>query len=114
MPEGDWTQFGALGFFSGAVKYAKDIELRDVDGEVILDLGEVDATCEVTVNGTPVEVLIGEPYRTDITDFVHPGLNRVEVLVYSTLANHYRTIPSPYRGEPRAGLIGPVNILLKK
>lgn len=114
MPEGDWTQFGALGFFSGAVKYVKNIELRDIDGEVILDLGEVDATCEVTVNGTPVEVLIGEPYRTDITDFVHPGLNRVEVLVYSTLANHYRTIPSPYRGTPRAGLIGPVNILLKK
>lgn len=114
MPEGDWTQFGALGFFSGAVKYVKNVELRDVEGQVILDLGEVDATCEVTVNGVPVEVLIGKPYRTDITDFVHPGQNSVEVLVYSTLANHYRTIPSPYRGTPRAGLIGPVNILLKK
>ena len=114
MPEGDWTQFGALGFFSGAVKYARDIELRDVDGQVILDLGEVDATCEVTVNGKPVEVLIGKPYRTDITDFVHSGINRVEIMVCSTLANHYRTIPSPYRGTPRAGLIGPVNILLRK
>ena len=34
----------------------------------------------------------------------------IEVLVYSTLSNHYQTIPTPYKGDPVAGLIGPVNI----
>jgi hypothetical protein len=29
----------------------------------------------------------------------------------STLANHYQTIPSQYRGDPKAGLIGPVRLL---
>jgi hypothetical protein len=36
-----------------------------------------------------------------------PGNNRLEVLVYSTLANHYQTIPSRDRGNPKSGLFGP-------
>lgn len=114
MPEGDWTDFGALKFFSGAVRYARNIVLNDVDGQVILDLGDIDATCEVSVNGIPAGVLIGKPYRVDITSLVREGTNRVEVTVFSTLANHYVTIPSPYKGTPRAGLLGPVKILSKK
>ncbi len=114
MPEGDWTQFGALKFFSGAVKYARDVTLSDVDGEVTLDLGDIDATCEVCVNGSLVGALIGKPYRIDVTSLVREGSNRIEVTVYSTLANHYITIPSPYKGQPRAGLLGPVKIMLKK
>lgn len=114
MPEGDWTQFGALKYFSGAVRYVKEVTLPDIDGEVILDLGDIDATCEVRVNGAPAGVLIGKPYRADITPFVRKGSNRLEITVRSTLSNHYVTIPSPYKGTPRAGLFGPVEILLKK
>jgi len=36
----------------------------------------------------------------------------IEVLVFNTLANHYQTIPSRYRGDPVSGLIGPVKILV--
>lgn len=111
MPEGDWTRQGALKFYSGAVRYSKDVMTGDPGTVVELDLGEVDATCEVSVNGSSPKVLIGSPYRTDITEYVHPGLNHIEVLVYSTLSNHYGTIPSPYRGTPHAGLIGPVRLL---
>ncbi len=114
MPEGDWTQYGALKFFSGAVRYARDIALNGVGGQVVLDLGDIDATCEVSVNGAPAGVLIGKPYSLDITPLVREGDNRIEVTVYSTLANHYVTIPSPYKGTPRAGLLGPVKILFKK
>lgn len=108
IPEGDWTAFGALGFYSGGILYEKDVDVRKSDGRVFLDLGEVDATCEVTVNGTLVKKLISRPYRVDVTDLLRPGLNHFSVLVYSTLSNHYRTTPSPYRGTPHAGLIGPV------
>ena len=66
----------------------------------------------VTVNGKPAGILIGRPYSVDITSLVQPGVNRIEVKVCSSLANHYGTIPSPYRGEPHAGLIGPVFITL--
>jgi hypothetical protein len=32
------------------------------------------------------------------------------VLVFNTLANHYVTIPTRYRGELTSGLLGPVTI----
>jgi hypothetical protein len=110
MPVGDWTQQGALKFYSGGVNYRHTFQLDDTNGRIRLDLGSVDATCEVAVNGHHVDVLINEPYVVDITDFVKTGDNEVDVLVYSSLANHYQTIPSPYKGTPHAGLLGPVVI----
>ena len=79
----------------------------------MLDLGEVDATCEVSVNGKRVDVLLASPYRLDISRYVRRGRNRIEVLVYSSLSNHYQTIPSPYQGTPHAGLIGPVKLIVE-
>ena len=114
MPEGDWTEQGALKFYSGSIRYSKDVMIDDPGAGVELDLGEVDATCEVSVNGGSPIVLIGSPYRADISEYVHAGLNRIEVLVYSTLSNHYGTIPSPYRGTPHAGLIGPVKLRISE
>jgi hypothetical protein len=32
------------------------------------------------------------------------------VLVYNTLANHYVTIPTRYRGDVTSGLLGPVTL----
>ncbi len=64
----------------------------------------------MSVNGSEPQVLLCSPYRLDITPLLRSGENRIDVLVYSSLANHYSTIPSPYRGTPRAGLIGPVTL----
>jgi len=108
MPVGDWTAQGAMRYFSGGVKYSRTIGLPDASGRWMLSLGDVDATCEVWVNGLKVDELLSIPYEVDVTDFVRTGENTVEVTVYSSLANHYQTIPTPYRGKPRAGLIGPV------
>ncbi len=110
MPVGDWTRQGALKFYSGGVNYKHAFLLDDTRGPVRLDLGSVDATCEVAVNGRFVDVLINKPYVLDITNYVKTGQNEVEVLVYSSLANHYQTIPSPYKGTAHAGLLGPVRI----
>ncbi len=107
---GDWSETGALLHYSGGMYYRKKLT---IPGEkAILDLGEVIATCEVKVNGKPVGIFINPPYRMDITSFINPGENAIEVLVYSTLSNHYQTIPTPYRGDPKAGLIGPVELLI--
>lgn len=109
MPARNWAELGALKYFSGGVRYVKSVHLNHLGQERIeLDLGLVDATCEVVVNGHLVDVLLNTPYKVDITDFVSEGDNTVEVLVYSSLSNHYQSIPSAYRGEPRAGLLGPV------
>ena len=78
----------------------------------MLDLGDVVATCEVKINGQSAGILIILPYQLDITKYTKAGQNNIEVLVYSTLSNHYQTIPTPYRNEPTAGLLCPVRILM--
>ena len=111
MPAGDWTAFGAMRYYSGAVSYSRRVYLDSHYDRVVLDLGDVDATCEVSINGSEPKILIGKPYRLDVTPFVKEGANTVEVVVRSSLANHYSTIPTPYRGKPGAGLMGPVKMI---
>ena len=62
------------------------------------------------MNGQPAGILVAPPWRVDISQQVKPGENRIEVLVFNTLANHYLTIPTRYRGELTSGLLGPVTL----
>jgi hypothetical protein len=78
--------------------------------QVSLNLGEVVASAEVRVNGHFAGVKVAPPWRLDITKFVKAGENRIEVLVCNTLANHYTTVPTRYRGQTTSGLLGPVQI----
>ncbi len=113
VPLGDWSQLGILNNYSGGVRYSTNFTLAEDDAKahVTLDLGRVIATAEVHLNGCDAGVRVAPPWRFDLTGLLIPGDNRLEVLVYSTLANHYQTIPSRYRGSPEAGLIGPVRLL---
>ena len=111
LAAGDWSQVGALRYYSGGMIYRKSISINSAASRrVMLDLGSVVATCEVKVNGKAVGVRMSPPYSVDITEYIHSGENDIEVLVYSTLSNHYQTLTTPYRGEPTAGLLGPVKI----
>ena len=112
LAAGDWSQAGALKYYSGGMIYKKSITLpENISAQrVVLDLGSVVATCEVKINGKAAGVMMSPPYSVDITKYLQAGENEVEVLVYSTLANHYQTQPTPYRGEPTAGIVGPVSI----
>ena len=111
MEAGNWTHYGAMKYYSGGVRYNKTIHISDsLQNKLILNLGKVDATCEVKINGHSVGILVSPPYKADITKYIHKGDNEVEVLVYSTLSNHYQTIPTPYRGKPISGLLGPVTL----
>jgi hypothetical protein len=111
---GDWSQTGALECYSGGAWYRRTVTLKPehLPGSLTLDLGKVVATAEVQVNGQLAGVRVAPPWRVDIAKHVRPGENRVEVLVFNTLANHYLTIPTRYRGEPTSGLLGPVSLEL--
>jgi len=113
LATGDWSKNGALKFYSGGMIYQKNIHLSDDilhSERVILDLGDVVATCEIKINGQTLGIKMSPPYSVDITQHLRAGDNEIEVLVYSTLANHYQTQPTPYRGEPVAGILGPAKI----
>lgn len=113
---GDWAATGQMTHYSGGLYYRKKLAFtaEQLKGVISLDLGEVVATCAVKVNGEEVATLMSKPYKVNISRFLKEGDNELEVLVYSTLSNHYQTIPSAYRGNPRAGLIGPVAIEIQK
>ena len=52
------------------------------------------------------------PWLVELNGTLKEGPNKIEVLVYNTLANHYQTIPSKYKGNPQSGLLVPVKLLL--
>jgi len=112
---GDWAKIEGLLSYSGGAWYRKTVSLPEVAGQrVMLDLGQVVASAEVRINGQLVGIKVAPPWRLDITKFVHAGENRVEVLVCNTLANHYTSIPTNYRGDTKSGLLGPVRLEISK
>ncbi len=115
LDAGDWSRIDGLWAYSGGAWYRKTAVLPDgvERGQVVLNLGAVGASAEVHVNGRKAGVKVAPPWKVDITDFVKGGENRVEILVYNTLANHYRTIPTRYGGSGVSGLLGPVAIELR-
>jgi len=112
---GDWSKTGALECYSGGAWYRKTVTLtpQQAGGRTTLDLGRVVATAEVRVNGQVGGIRVAPPWRVDITKLVKPGENRLEVLVFNTLANHYVTIPTRYRGDLTSGLLGPVTLIVR-
>jgi hypothetical protein len=115
MTAGDWSKAGALECYSGGAWYRRTVPLtaEQVRGRVLLHLGDVVATAEVRVNGRLAGIRVAPPWTVDISEHVQAGENRIEILVYNTLANHYLTIPTRYRGSLRSGLIGPVRLEIR-
>jgi hypothetical protein len=113
---GDWSQNDGLASYSGGAWYRRSVTLtaEQAQGRVVLDLGRVVASAEVHVNGRTAGVKVAPPWTLDVSTHVRPGENRIEVLVYNTLANHYSTIPTRYRGSPVSGLLGPVRLRLDR
>lgn len=112
MALGDWSQRGVLNNYSGAVAYTRHLVLSADEAQRItaLDLGKVTATAELRVNGVEAGVRVAPPWRFDVSGLLKAGENTLTVTVYNTLSNHYQTIPNQYRGQPVAGLFGPVRL----
>nr|MCU0781449.1 hypothetical protein [Akkermansiaceae bacterium] len=112
---GDWSKMGVLETYSGGAWYRRSFNLpATAAGKLVtLDLGHVVASAEVRVNGKPAGIKVAPPWTLDITEYVQPGQNRVEVLVCNTLANHYVTVPTHFRGKLDSGLLGPVSLQLQ-
>ncbi|GLX68441.1 glycosyl hydrolase [Paenibacillus glycanilyticus] len=111
---GDWSAIDGLTCYSGGAVYRKEVEWTREDDphayQVKLDLGAVSATAEIRVNGQNVQTLLAPPWHADIAKWLGKGSNLIEVKVYNTLANHYVTIPTRYRGDLISGLLGPVRL----
>lgn len=117
MALGDWSKLGVLNNYSGGVRYRAGLALTAGEAQaqrVTLDLGRVAGTAEVWVNGQRAGVRVAPPWRQEVGGLLRAGENTFDVLVCNTLANHYQTIPSRYRGDPVSGLLGPVRLLSRE
>ncbi len=112
LSPGDWSKAGVLETYSGGAWYRRTVPLtaQQASGVVMLDLGQVAASAEVLVNGKPAGIKVAPPWRLELSSLVTAGDNRLEILVCNTLANHYVTIPTHYRGSTVSGLLGPVRL----
>ncbi len=122
-----WTAHGDDGVrhFSGTATYTIDFQLSaDQHDALYLDLGRVKNLAEVTVNGKNLGVLWKKPFRVEVTDAVHSGMNHLEVRVTNLWPNRLIgdlnlpaekrftwTTYNPYKvNSPllESGLLGPV------
>jgi hypothetical protein len=117
----DWSLDSELRGLSGRGVYSTTFRASAADAgkQLILDLGNVKDVAEVTMNGRPTAALLLRPYQTDITDFVQPGDNLLEISVTNALFNSMALRePRTFHRGPTAnpsglmssGLIGPVQM----
>jgi hypothetical protein len=78
-------------YFAGTATYTQALDVPPdwlaADRRVVLDLGRVEVTAEVWLNGRLAGTVWKEPYRLDITDAVHAGANQLEVRVATLWTN---------------------------
>ena len=109
---GNWSEYQGLYSYSGGACYSQNISLTklELQQKIILNLGDVISSTKVFLNGKLVGEKCAPSWKFDITNYAIEGENNLEVYVYNTLANHYTTIPTRYRGSLKSGLIGPVTL----
>lgn len=129
-----WNEFEEPGirYYSGTAVYRLDFRLSKsqiVRSGVYLDLGNVLEMARVRINGKEVGVCWKPPYLLDVTEFVRPGNNNLEVEVVNMWVNrligdarqprekrytHTNITKFDHADDSllrRSGLLGPVRIV---
>ncbi len=100
---GPWDRQG-LPFYAEGVAYAEDFFVPEVAGRYRVSLPEwYGSVASVHVNGEPAGYIAYPPWEADVTEFMRPGKNTVEVTVIGTLKNTL----GPHHGNPQLGTAWP-------
>ncbi len=119
----DWRELDALRYVHGPVTYRHNIvvDTPDVGSRYVLDLGLVQGSASVAVNGQDVGRASLPPFVLDVGAALRPGTNTIEVEVRAPLRNLFlgrATAGDPlyanmleFEGQTvAAGLFGPVTL----
>lgn len=126
----DWTisQNDSIKYYSGTARYTIDFASPELEENetLLIELGNLTAMAKVKVNGTYAGGVWTYPYRLNITDFVNPGKNTLEIEVVNNWMNRLigdLNLPesqrktwcfvNPYNPQSPlqpSGLFGPVTI----
>ncbi len=79
----------AIRHYSGSASYSKTFNLDEIPSGLaaFLDLGDVRDLAMVRLNGRDVTTLWTPPFRANITAFLRPGENRLEIRVINAWVN---------------------------
>lgn len=89
----DWAAHpkDSINYYSGTATYTKNFTLPEKmfrSGlKWILNLGQVKIVAEVTLNGNKVDVLWMPPFEVDVTNYLKPGENKLEIAVTNQWSN---------------------------
>lgn len=111
-----WAQLG-LDWLSGGLRYTHSIQLDTVPQSALLDLGEVRGHVRLVINGHRAADLFCTPWSWQIADYLHEGVNTVEVEVFNTLGPYLDdTTPTwwVFPSQKLDGLFGPVTLHLDR
>lgn len=121
-------------YFSGIATYTKQVEVSQANidkGDVLIDLGEVYNIAEVWVNGKLAGTAWKPPFRVNISKYVTPGSNKIEIKTVNTWVNRLigdaqpgirddekitlttRPVYGPNDELKASGLLGPVKVIIK-
>ncbi|MBC7730277.1 MAG: hypothetical protein H7242_22240, partial [Microbacteriaceae bacterium] len=111
----DWSRLG-LADYAGAARYSIDFTLTaaDLALPLALELGAFVASAALSLNGAPLAQVLTDDELVDLQPAARSGVNRLEIVVASALAQHFHAAsPTPYFDprQHRAGLSGPVRLL---
>ncbi|MEV6641686.1 glycosyl hydrolase [Amycolatopsis sp. NPDC051371] len=109
----DWRDITDLSGESGVGTYTANTTLPDgwrASGGVFLDLGHVDGTADIAVNGQVVGTQITDGRQWDIGRWLHPGANSVQITVRTTLRNAVSKYNKKSTASQPYGLRGPVTL----
>jgi hypothetical protein len=106
---GSWTEQG-YPFYSGTGIYSQTVVIPPIGSgcRVMLQVEDPADMFEVWINGVQAGVRPWPPFLVDISKYIHPGENEVEIRVTNSLANMLR------REAKSSGLMGKVRILTAK
>ncbi len=110
-----WQQLD-FGFYAGRVLYKKRIKVTDPFSHAELDLGKVEHTVEVFVNGSLAGTCLWPPYTIDVTSHLRRGDNEITCVDANTLANCFAWDVWGTRGTGKpdpSGLLDPVSLVLE-
>ena len=135
MAAGDWSKDAdpRIRYFSGTATYRRNLTVISswlADSQrLILDMGDVGEIAEVLVNGKSAGIAWKAPYRLDVTAFVKPGENALEIRVANLWVNRligdaqpgaekigFTTAPTYVANAPLrpSGLLGDVRLQVEK
>jgi hypothetical protein len=99
---GSWKAQG-MPFYANVVKYSHEYAVSSTgtaDRRYLVRLADWEgAVTEVMVNGKRAGNIAFLPFELDVTEYVTPGTNRIDILVYGTLRNTL----GPHHGSPPEG-----------